>query len=544
MSNRSPDQDRIDALYRDLCGEEKAPTPNGNGLIHKGFPAASQTGSVPMTDERVIELCRKANNAAKFAGLFDDGDLFEYDGDDSDADAGLLGIMALYTKDYDQLERLWGMSALGRREKFRREDYRRLTIGFVLSKATESYTDPGSVTVTVTTKGDSYSNAGSDIPTGPDSSQDKKKYISSVSFSELEEPPPAEEIVEGIFEKGWPSIIFGAAGAVKSIKAQSLGQAIADPNTERWLEKEVITAPVMYADFELNTDAQARRAYQIARGRGRTKPPTDMRYMSTFGIPRRERRHFVENIIDECTKHKVEVCFVDSLGLAIQGDAGKFEDVVGMFEEDMAEFAKAGITALMIGHQRRLQAGESNQSLGVYGSVFFENLARSLVQVEFVSRDRESHTVLTRLRPKKANFSELGEPLEVKTTFHSSDPLPGENLVHAGGKKITLEVIDLDDSDRAGEETLTAKERVHAAVRALEEAGPDEITEECKTLKRSTVRKCLTELRSDSVVENTGEMEGRAQKVRVVTATVPFSGNGNGNAKETPEDQPKFKEEF
>jgi hypothetical protein len=46
------------------------------------------------------------------------------------------------------------------------------------------------------------------------------------------------------------------------------------------------------------------------------------------------------------------------------------------------------------------------------------------------------------------------------------------------------------------------------------------------------------------VVENTGEMEGRAQKVRVVTVTIPFSGNGNGNAKETPEDQPKFKEEF
>src|SRR5215213_1511069 len=115
MSNRSPDQDKIDALYRELCGEEPTPNGNGNGLIiGRTVPVTT-----PMTDERVIELCRKAKNAAKFASLFDDGDLSDYSGDDSAADAGLLGIMALYTKDTDQLERLWGCSALANREKFR-----------------------------------------------------------------------------------------------------------------------------------------------------------------------------------------------------------------------------------------------------------------------------------------------------------------------------------------------------------------------------------------------------------------------------------------
>src|SRR5215211_9332569 len=112
MSNRSPDQARIDALYRELCAEQERPSPNGNGLVHK-----RNTQTPPLTDERVIELCRKAKNAAKFASLFDDGDASTYDDDDSDADAGLLGIMALYTKDYDQLERLWARSALAQREK-------------------------------------------------------------------------------------------------------------------------------------------------------------------------------------------------------------------------------------------------------------------------------------------------------------------------------------------------------------------------------------------------------------------------------------------
>jgi primase-polymerase (primpol)-like protein len=91
--------------------------------------------------DEIIELCRKAKNAPKFASLFDDGDLTPYDGDDSDADAALLAILAFYTQDYSQLERLWGRSALGRREKVRsRADYRRRTIDFVLQRRSKSLT--------------------------------------------------------------------------------------------------------------------------------------------------------------------------------------------------------------------------------------------------------------------------------------------------------------------------------------------------------------------------------------------------------------------
>src|SRR5215210_2793219 len=132
----SPDQRLIDELYRNLKGRPD----NSNGHLN-------HTPSV-LSDEQVISLCRKAKNAAKFASLFDDGDLSEYGGDDSDADAGLLAILAFYTKDYAQLERLLGRSALANREKFQREDYRRRTLSYILANANESYTEPGSVTVT------------------------------------------------------------------------------------------------------------------------------------------------------------------------------------------------------------------------------------------------------------------------------------------------------------------------------------------------------------------------------------------------------------
>src|SRR5215217_1044894 len=116
MSNRSPDQDKIDALLRELDAEKKQRSngsangvPNGstNGLIHKA-PAAS------MPDDRVIEMCRRAKNAAKFVDLFEDGNIAPYEDDESDADFALIGILQHHTHDIDQLERLMRASALSR----------------------------------------------------------------------------------------------------------------------------------------------------------------------------------------------------------------------------------------------------------------------------------------------------------------------------------------------------------------------------------------------------------------------------------------------
>ena len=49
------------------------------------------------------------------------------------------------------------------------------------------------------------------------------------------------------------------------------------------------------------------------------------------------------------------------------------------------------------------------------------------------------------------------------------------------------------------------------------------------------MRNCLTELRGDGLIENTGEFEGRAHKVRSVTVTTPFSGDGDGDGRESSE---------
>jgi primase-polymerase (primpol)-like protein len=111
VSGRSKDQDLIDELARwlDAPDQEKAKT-NGHTTLR------SSAGSVP-TDEQVIEKCRAAENSPKFEALYDRGDVHSYyNGDDSRADLGLLRILAFYTQDEMQLERVFSSSALGQRE--------------------------------------------------------------------------------------------------------------------------------------------------------------------------------------------------------------------------------------------------------------------------------------------------------------------------------------------------------------------------------------------------------------------------------------------
>ncbi len=73
--------------------------------------------SPELDDSEVVEKRRSdkdTNRAEKFARLFDGGDLSDYGGDHSHADLGLVNLLAYYTQDPVQLDRLFRRSALMR----------------------------------------------------------------------------------------------------------------------------------------------------------------------------------------------------------------------------------------------------------------------------------------------------------------------------------------------------------------------------------------------------------------------------------------------
>ncbi|MDP9438111.1 MAG: DUF3987 domain-containing protein, partial [Actinomycetota bacterium] len=127
------------ALYRETFGEGQEDGPDGE---------LPEPVSPVMEDGEIIERCRRARNGEKFAALYNEGDTLEHDGDHSSADLALVGRLAFYTQDPEQLDRLFRSSALLREKWEEREDYRDRTIRRALVGRTEFYGreyDPGEV---------------------------------------------------------------------------------------------------------------------------------------------------------------------------------------------------------------------------------------------------------------------------------------------------------------------------------------------------------------------------------------------------------------
>lgn len=126
-------QDELDALTNKYLTDPE-PEPNSSSRRTTDPPPN-------LADQEILELCRKARNAAKFSDLYDTGRTSLYEGDESRADLALASMFAFYTQDPAQLERLFDGSVLGRRSKWKnRPDYRRRTIVKALQELRETYT--------------------------------------------------------------------------------------------------------------------------------------------------------------------------------------------------------------------------------------------------------------------------------------------------------------------------------------------------------------------------------------------------------------------
>ena len=120
-----PVQDAIDLIYAAMFPTQTRP--------------ASTNGESPHNnDEAILEHAKRARNRAKFCTLFDDGDVSTYDGDHSRADLALCRLLAFYTQDTNQVDRLFRASALYR-GKWDRADYRDWTITKAIESAPEHW---------------------------------------------------------------------------------------------------------------------------------------------------------------------------------------------------------------------------------------------------------------------------------------------------------------------------------------------------------------------------------------------------------------------
>jgi hypothetical protein len=439
-----------------------------------------------LTDEEVEQLARGARNSAKFEAL-NSGDISGYVSY-SEADQAYVSLLAFYTQDEEQLDRLYRRSGLCRQKWLDRPDYRHRTITHALSNLRESYTPDDGARMVVGSNGNLVSRRPNLYRDG---TRDTKPQV--VRLAEVERPGPRRYLCQDLVLAAYVTLLHGDGGVAKSLLALALAVAVAGDSRE-WLGRRVENGRVLYLDFELDAEEQARRVHQLCDGSGLEMPPKDLLYMSAVGHTTGEA---FEAARKACMEHAVELLIVDSYGVALHGDAEHARDVIGFHQEYLEPLRALGIAVFVIDHQSRLQAGQSYQHKGAFGSVYKGNLARSVIQIE--ATERAEGTLTVRLRQKKHNFGPLAEPFNVKLTFSE--------------ETVTLENIVLKAAELAEEATLTAPERVKLAL----EDGPAYPWEIAETtgVQLKTVKNVLTGLRRQGVVETTGQKEGQAEQIRL-----------------------------
>lgn len=124
-------QEALEWLYAETFGEQK---PAAQVMNSHNLPAP-----IDVDDEELIEKAKAARNGAKFCRLWN-GDASDYDGDESDRDAGLAEMLAFWTrKDPERIDRLFRQSGCMRDKWANRADYRKLTIDYAIGKCQETY---------------------------------------------------------------------------------------------------------------------------------------------------------------------------------------------------------------------------------------------------------------------------------------------------------------------------------------------------------------------------------------------------------------------
>lgn len=322
---------------------------------------------------------------------------------------------------------------------------------------------------------------------------DLQKPLQAVSLGTVARPKPRRWVVKDLFPRGHMSLIYGEGGMAKSFLALDAGFCVAS-DLDTWLDYSIVTGPVLYLDFELDLEEQSRRAHDLAAGKGLDRPPVNLHYVGGLGYTSQEA---FQAAYDTVVEHGVVLVVIDSLGLALEGDAESSTDVISFVRRYIDPLRADGAAILAVDHQAKRIKGDRYTDKTAFGSVYKTNLARSVLQVGGDWRDNAFEATLTH---KKANFGPRQPDILATVRFDV--------------ERIGI-APSFDFGPRAPvEEPATAADAVLEVVR---DGGPMYNTDIAKAadIDIKTVRNRVKDLIDSGRLEYTGEKRGNAKEVRV-----------------------------
>ena len=327
---------------------------------------------------------------------------------------------------------------------------------------------------------------------GVDGDDEESRTLRVEKFSSLPKyTGPRPSVIQGIFPIGFPTSIYGEGGIAKSTIALHMCMSIAS-SQKQWLGYPIDQpSPCLYVDFEMDREEQGTRAERIAKGMG-IEVPDDLHYLWASGFRFSEVFPLILEAVDELG---VRVVALDSLGMALEGDALKGAVIIDFFRERIDQLKRRGVSVLIVDHQSGLRPGESYQNKAQYGSVYKGYLSRSRLQLELDERNEVGTRVI--VRQNKTNFGAPQVPFVVQTLFE-------ENT-------IVLKREALSEEDLREESVLNATDRVLLSL--LD--GPSYPADLREKTNLAGVGNILTKLKRKELVELTGQKVGKADEVRL-----------------------------
>src|SRR5215213_6106533 len=325
---------------------------------------------------------------------------------------------------------------------------------------------------------------------GVDGDDEESRTLRVERFSSLPQYKGTRpSVIQGIFPKGFPTSIYGEGGIAKSTIALHMCMSIASEKQE-WLGYAIDQpSPCLYVDFELDREEQGTRAERIAKGMG-IEVPDDLHYLWASGFRFSEVFPLILEAVDELG---VRVIALDSLGMALEGDALKGAVVIDFFRDRIDQLKRRGVSVLIVDHQSGLRPGESYQSKAQYGSVYKGYLSRSRLQLELDERNEAGTRVI--VRQDKTNFGAPQVPFVVHTLFEEN--------------KIVLSREALSEEDLREESVLNATDRVLLSL--LD--GPSYPADLQEKTNLAGVGNIITKLKRKELLELTGQKVGKADEV-------------------------------
>lgn len=239
------------------------------------------------------------------------------------------------------------------------------------------------------------------------------------------EPPQASAAwwVPGLVPMDVVTLLFGKGGSGKSITALALALSSLRPaalgGSRGWAVRPMRS--VLYLDWEADQGAVWRRAWGLAGAEGVEIPP-GLHYLRMT----RPLAQSIQQVSQAIRDHQVEALIVDSWVPATGTNARNDADGTSQI---MAAIRTLGRTTLGIAHVTNAAADGEAESRP-FGSVFNQNLARSLVEV---TSESEGNALRVSYRHTKVNDGALARSRGLVFTYAED----GQIAVESGEPDLT-----------------------------------------------------------------------------------------------------------